>query len=352
MMILKKQLIISILPLFISSLMIAQAQSIGEDRFISIGGIEQWITIRGNDTSNPVILFLHGGPGSPLSPYAEAIYAGWENRFTLVQWDQRGTARTFGRNAPDKVDEEYWIDNPLTVEQMTEDGIELSEYLLKHLGKEKIILFGSSWGSVLGVKMSVKRPDIFYAYIGHSQLVTPSKDFVQVYQKIFEKVLEKNDEESKKALESLGSPPYDHPKKTGQLMRVIKKYERENSIAAPEAWWKAAPEYNNELDAQHRYDGDDYSFIHYAGFKAMGIESMSQSIDLMQEGVNFKIPVYLIQGENDILTSKELTEAYFEKIKAPAKEMVIIPGAAHGFNQAVLDQHYSILLEKIMPLIK
>lgn len=329
----------------------AHDQGIKEEKFVLIGGIEQWITIKGNDRSNPVVLFLHGGPGSPLSPYAEAIFAGWENDFTLVQWDQRGTGRTFGRNAPEVVDDDYWIENPLTVEQMTEDGIEVSEYLLAHLGKEKIIISGTSWGSVLGVKMAVRRPDIFYAYVGHSQLVTPNKDLVQVYQKINQMVLDKNDEESIKTLQMLGTPPYDNAKKTGQLMRVIKKYERENSIPAPESWWKMAPEYDNEVDAQHRYNGDDYSFIHYAGFKAMGIEPMSEAINLMEEGVHYKIPVYLIQGKNDILTPQEITEAYFE-INAPTKEFFVIPGAAHGLNQSVVDQHYNILLEKILPLIK
>jgi pimeloyl-ACP methyl ester carboxylesterase len=295
---------------------------------------------------------LHGGPGSPLSPYAEAIYAGWEKDFTLVQWDQRGAGRTFGRNAPEVIDEEYWIEHPLTVEQLTKDGIEVSEYLMKHLGKEKIILSGTSWGSVLGVNMSVRRPDIFYAYVGHSQLVTPSKDLVQVYQKINQKVLEKNDKETHQVLQSLGTPPYDNAKKTGQLMRVVKKYEKENAIPAPESWWKMAPDYENVVDEQHRYDGDDYSFIHYAGFKAMGIEAMSHAINLMEGGINFNFPVYLIQGEEDILTPMEISQTYFDNIKAPSKEFFVIPGAAHGLNQSVVDLHFNILVEKILPLIK
>jgi len=330
----------------------AQVQPIHEEKYVLIGGIEQWITIKGKDLSKPVVLFLHGGPGSPSSPYSDAIFGQWEKDFILVHWDQRGAARTFGRNSPEELGEEYWIENPLTVEQMTADGIEVSEYLIEKLGKKKIIIVGSSWGSVLGVTMAIKRPDIFYAYVGHSQLVNPVEDFIQVYYKLFKMAMEKKDDESIKVLETLGPPPYDNAKNTGQLLRVIKKYERENSIPSPELWWKPAPGYDNETDAQHRYNGDDYSFIHYAGHKPLGIKPISATIDFLEESLNFNIPVYLIQGQEDLLTPLEITQPYFNKINAPDKELFIQQGAAHGFNQSVVDMHYKVLMEKILPIIE
>ena len=146
---------------------------INEERFIKINGIEQWVTIKG-DRSKPVVLFLHGGPGSPITPYADGVYGNWEKDFVLVQWDQRGTGRTYGRNAPEELTPEFLKSNPLTIGQMTADGVELAKYLIQYLGKEKMILFGTSWGSVLGVKMATAQPDLFYAYIGHSQIVDPS----------------------------------------------------------------------------------------------------------------------------------------------------------------------------------
>src|SRR5690606_35325468 len=103
----------------------AQESSIDEMKYILGGGIEQWITIKGNDRSNPVILFLHGGPGSPIIPYSEGIFGDWEKNFTLVNCDQRGAGTTFGRNAPAVVDENYFQANPLSLEQMTADGIEV-----------------------------------------------------------------------------------------------------------------------------------------------------------------------------------------------------------------------------------
>ena len=113
---------------------------ISEERFIKINGLDQWVTIKG-DKSKPIILFLHGGPGSPLTPYANALYGSWEKDYIIVQWDQRGTGKTFGKSAPAGLSPDYLKANPLTVDEMTADGIELTEYLVKYLGKQKIILF-------------------------------------------------------------------------------------------------------------------------------------------------------------------------------------------------------------------
>jgi pimeloyl-ACP methyl ester carboxylesterase len=117
--------------LFLSIWCISQKLPVSENKFIFIGGIEQWITINGDDLAKPVILFLHGGPGSVMSPFEETIFKDWQKDFILVHWDQRGAGRTFGKNAPGNVDEDYWMENPLSIQQMTSDAIELSEYLLK-----------------------------------------------------------------------------------------------------------------------------------------------------------------------------------------------------------------------------
>ncbi len=329
----------------------AQTTSIYEEKFVSIGGIEQWITIKGEDRSKPVILFLHGGPGSTMSQYEDAIYGYWEKEFILVQWDQRGAGRTFGRTAPTELSEDYLIENPLTVEQMTDDGIELSEYLIKYLGKQKIILIGTSWGSILGTKMALKNPNLFNAYVGHAQFVNFSKNIDYAYQKVFEMAENEGDEVSIQKLESLGKPPYDMARNTGQFLRIVKKYESENSVPAPDNWWKLAPEYDNEKDNNDRYSGDDYSFINFAGHEKHGIKSMVANVDFNKDVLEFKIPIYFVQGEQDILTSKELNKPYFDKIKAPKKEYFLLPGAGHGHNQSVVDTQFRIVKEYISPSI-
>ena len=316
-----------------------------EEKYILINGIEQWVTIKG-DSSKPIILFIHGGPGSPISPYSDNLYKEWEKDFIIVQWDQRGTGKTFGRNAPEELTPDYLKSNPLTLELMTNDGIELSEYLLKHLGKQKIILFGTSWGSVLGVKIVTKRPDLFYAYVGHSQIVNPTIDEV-LYNKIYKLAESKKDKEALEILNTIGKPPYDRARKFGQLFKIIKKYETANSIPAPESWFAVSQVYNSEKDNQNRSDGDDYSFVNYTGDSKLGVQSMSASINLMNDNLDFQIPVYLIQGSEDILTPKENSKKYFNKLKAPNKKYYLLPKTAHGFNISVLETQY-----KIFKLIK
>ncbi len=313
---------------------------INEEYFILINGIEQWVTIKG-ESSKPIIIFLHGGPGSPLSPYSDKLYKDLEKDFIIVQWDQRGTGKTFGNYAPEELTPEYLKENPLSIDLMTNDGIALSEYLLKHLNKQKIILFGTSWGSALGVKMASKRPELYYAYVGHSQIVNPTID-IDFYNRIYKMAENNNDKDALDILNTIGKPPYNRAKKVGQLFRILKKYEGMNSTPAPDNWFVLSPEYDNEKDNQNRRDGDDYSFVNYTGDSKLGVQSMSENINLIKDNLDFQIPIYLIQGNEDILTPKEKTKKYFNKIKAPKKKYYLLPKTAHGFNLSVLETQYKI----------
>jgi pimeloyl-ACP methyl ester carboxylesterase len=322
---------------------------ISEERFIKINGIEQWVTIKG-DSTKPLVLFIHGGPGNPLSPFSDAIYGKWEKDFVLVQWDQRGAGRTYGHNAPEELTPEYMQSNPLTMEQMTTDGIELAQYLIQHLGKQKIILFGTSWGSVLGTKMAIKKPEFFYAYVGHSQIVNPYAAELTAHKKVYEMAKNDKDQESIDILNSIGKPPYDTAKNTGRLNRIIQKYQQKKSIPPPPSWFKLSPEYDNKKDNQNRSNGDDYSFVNYAGDKRLEIASLSSTINFLKDGLAFNIPVYFIQGEEDIQTPAVITSEYYNKLKAPEKKFIVIPKADHGFNQSVVDAQYKIMIEFILPL--
>src|SRR5256885_7456840 len=105
-------------------------KGIDEASYVTVGGIEQWITIRGEDRSNPVLLFLHGGPGDVTNPWSFLFFAPWEKYFTIVQWDQRGAGRTLRKTGES-------VASTMTVDRMTRDGIDVAEYLRKHLGKDK-----------------------------------------------------------------------------------------------------------------------------------------------------------------------------------------------------------------------
>ena len=137
----------------------ATATPIQEARYVTLGGIEQWITIRGADRANPVLLLIHGGPGDAQSAL-RSTYAVYEKDFTIVQWDQRGAAKTYLKNP----------NSPPEPERVELDGIELAQYLCSYLTKKKILLLGHSWGSYLAVGMVQRRPELFAAYVGTGQV--------------------------------------------------------------------------------------------------------------------------------------------------------------------------------------
>src|SRR5580693_7394587 len=137
---------------------------------LQINGSTQWVSIRGKDRRNPIILFLHGGPGSPTMPADYTFQTPWEDYFTVVQWDQRGAGKTYAANDPKT------IDSTMTIEQMTEDAEEVVRYLQKHYDKKKVFLLGHSWGSVLGVRLAQRHPEWFYAYLGIGQMINTRRN--------------------------------------------------------------------------------------------------------------------------------------------------------------------------------
>jgi proline iminopeptidase len=127
---------------------------------LRIGGIDQWASIRGTDKRNPVILLIHGGPGYISMPMSWWFTRGWEEYFTVVQWDQRGAGKTYLLNDPSK------IAPTLTPERMIADTEEIAAWARKEFGKDKIFVLGHSWGSYLGLELAKRHPDWLHAYIG------------------------------------------------------------------------------------------------------------------------------------------------------------------------------------------
>lgn len=340
------------------------ARKVHEEQFVSIGGIEQWVTIKGESSANPVILFLHGGPGNTLSPYADPIYGSWEKEFTLVQWDQRGAGRTYGRNvptvesalAPPRMSDDpvqaakYLAQHPLTIERMTEDGVQLAEYLAQHLAKKKIILMGGSWGSILGVHMVKSRPDLFYAYVGIAQIVNESgENGAASYAKVIALARAAGDQATVSRLEVLGAPPWVNPRNFGILRLATRVYEARSSTPAPESWWVRSPDYDTPQMRTDYSEGEDYSFLQFVGLKGDG---MSSKVDLPKLGRVFKVPVFLIQGSEDLVAVPEVAKRYFDSIKAPQKEYVLVPKTGHDPNVAMIDAEYKVMRERVLPLTK
>src|SRR5271165_3066079 len=224
-----------------------------EEGFVQIGGIGQWITIKGDDKRNPVSLFLHGGPGDAWSPFADSWFGPWEKDFTLVQWDQRGAGRTYGKAGP-------------SIDRMVQDGIEVSDYLAKHLGKKKIILVGGSWGSILGIYMAKQRPDLFYAYIGMAQLVNERANQAASYARVLQLAHAAGDQKTASALETLGPPPWDSLRKWPVFHKALLAYQAKRVTAASPAT-AIDPAYASPAERAQYDEADDFSWIHFFGMK-------------------------------------------------------------------------------------
>ncbi len=319
-----------------------RVMTLHEEKFVAIKGIEQWVTIKGASCANPVVLFLHGGPGNTMTPYADTIYGAWEKDFTLVQWDQRGAGKTYERNAPA-------ADATLTLEQMTADGIELATYLTRHLGKKKVILTGGSWGSILGVYMVKARPDLFQAYVGVSQMVSQRDNQMASYIGTIALARSADDKKTVTTLEGLGAPPWINPRNFGILRRATRVYEAKATTRAPDAWWRPASGYDTPQFSASYEAGEDYSFLQFVGLKDDG---MFSKVDLPKLGTKFDIPVFLVQGAEDLVTVASVTKRYFDSISAPEKEYVLVPLAGHDPNQALVDAQYQILKKRMHPSAK
>ena len=132
---------------------------------VRIGGIDQWISVRGRDRRNPILLFIHGGPASTEMPVSWLYQSGWEDYFTVVQWDQRGAGKTYVANDP------AVVEPTIATERMVADGEELVAWLREHYGKRKIFVLGHSWGSIIGLELARRHPDWLHAYIGMGQMI-------------------------------------------------------------------------------------------------------------------------------------------------------------------------------------
>lgn len=315
-------------------------QKIHEESFVPIGGIEQWVTLKGERCANPVVLFLHGGPGNTLNPYADPIYGAWEKTFTLVQWDQRGAGKTYGRAAPPD-------ESALTIERMTEDGVQLATYLTRHLVKKKIILTGGSWGSILGVHLVQSRPDLFHAYVGLAQIVNYRENQAASYAKVAALADAAGDQATMSALAAIGPPPWTNPRNSGVLRRATRVYEAKTITPAPPSWWVLAHDYDTPQFRESYSEGEDFSFLQFVGRNGDG---MFSRVDLPRLGMDFKIPVFIVQGAEDLVATPDVAKRYFDGITAPQKEFVLVPRAGHDPNQATIDAAYQILSQRVRPL--
>jgi len=309
---------------------------------IPINGTQQWISVRGRDRRNPILLMLHGGPGAPSLPVAYTFQNPWEDYFTVVQWDQRGAGKTYAANDPKAVAE------TMTVDQMTSDAEEVVRHLQKTYGKKKIFLLGHSWGTVLGVAVAQRHPEWLYAYVSVGQLIDTKRNEAEGYEFALSEAKRHNNTEAVKDLEGIAPYPGEPGSLTFARIGVQRKwltyyggltYGR-TSFSYDANAWTLSPDYTDkDLDAVD--DGSLFSLTHLLGpLEAVNLTNVT----------TFGCPLFVFEGRHDYATSHTLAEAWFKSVKAPEKKFVWFENSAHMVMQEEPGRFLHHLVVDVRPL--
>jgi pimeloyl-ACP methyl ester carboxylesterase len=298
-------------------LKITSPRGIDEGRYVTAGGLQQWVTIRGQDRSNPVLFVVHGGPGEAESPFA-GKYLPYEQHYTVVQWDQPGAGRTFIRNGQK-------LDPRLSLAEVAADGVAVAEAVRTRMHARRIVLLGWSWGSLVGIEMIRSRPDLFAAYVGTGQLVDMQKSEAIGYRRVLDRARRLGNRDAVEELERSGPPPY------ARLSQMIVQRKWSSALSG-----RSSSAILMELLLAPRYGLSDAAG-YVRGLMAcrdhfIGPDMKGEMVnyDLGPRGVDFRTPVFVIQGADDDIASPDLARTYLDELTAPAKGFVSLQGAGHG----------------------
>ena len=270
---------------------ITAAHGVQERAYITLGGIEQYVQIRGEDRRNPVILWLHGGPGFPLTYMTGHYQAELERDYTVAVWEQRGCGRTLHRNPN--------VSNP-TIDELLSDVDELVDHLRKRFDRDAIILVGQSWGTVLATDYIRRHPRKVAAYIGVGQVTEFLQGKILAAQQAADRARAKGNIRDATAL-IRGVECLRATKCLGQL-----------DVKMDVKWFLFASNARNIIESQRNLV--DYMYFRYR------IEDLK---------CRYPMPVCFIQGDSDWITPTPMVRDYYAAVVAERKEMVVIQDAGH-----------------------
>ncbi len=319
-------------------LVIDTPNGIDEGGFVSIGGVPQWITVRGQDRHNPVVLVLHGGPGGPMVGQALPLLE-WERDFVVAHWHQPGAGRTFGVAGRS-------IDPATTIESIARDGLLVAEHLAQRLDAERIVLVGWSWGSALGIHMITSRPDLFVAFFGTGQVVDMREGEAVAYARVLAKARRRGDVEAIGDLERIGPPPYTSLDGIGTQRKWAGAYERYGTTASLLAAELLAPR-TSLRDVYDLAAGLIQSQNHFFG---PSMDRPFVDADLRRLGPRFDVPVFVVQGREDDYTPPEVSRSWVDWIEAPVKEFIGLEGAGHFALVSRASEFLAIMKERLRGL--
>ena len=303
--------------------------SIAEAMYLPLGGVDQWVLIRGEDVANPPLIMLHGGPGFPETQFFRYFNAPLEKRFTVVNWEQRGAGRSFRKDIPL---------SSMTVEQFLSDLNELVDEVCRRLAKTKVVLFGHSWGSALGVLYAARFPQKVLAYVGSGQIGDPAVGEAKSYAFAITEAARRHHRKALEALQAIGPPPHnaeqlwtertwlarlDRQMNASALWSLLKMslLSREASIFDFPKIWRA---FRASIDAQW---------------------APLTKLNLLQLAPVLKVPVFFLLGRNDHVVPSDASVAYFDRLSAPSKQLLWFEHSGHEpfadepeqFNAAMID---------------
>lgn len=318
---------------------IVAPDGIDETRHVMLGGFPQFIALRGQSREAPILLFLHGGPGSPISDIAYAYQRPWEDFFLVVNWDQRGFGRSYGETS-----DTARLAGSLNRERYMADAVELMTMLASEFDQSKIVLVGQSWGTVMALEIARRRPDLLHVVVTQglaaNWLASPERH----RQHLIGLADEAGDGAEADRLRALGPPP------VAQGVESVMEWGAGLGRGFPDCnvWHNLRggdDGFRRRADLL-RYVSPDLPPDQYARekelmleaertFRPRYVEAMASVLPWDAEtdvGVRFHVPIVVMMGAHDWQTATDLARVYFDKISAPWKKWVEFPHAAHVLN--------------------
>jgi len=279
---------------------------------VEINGIKQFLSIKGNDTAQPILLFLHGGPGISLTESSESFSDKLKDAFIIVNWDQRETGQTLKLNGTSQ---------PLTADLMTNDAYKVILYLLKTYNRKKLYLVSHSWGSVLGFNIAAAHPELLYAYVGISAIVDQRRSEELTLAMLKDWASERQDTTAINELEQVKLP-----------------IERENDLFLSQKWLFI----KNGVDFA-REDGFKTNYYKWMN-TWFPVWKASVRNTMFDRSKSFGCPVYFIEGNADKYKSHYLVEDYYNYIKAPEKGFYWMEKSGHTVFNTEPDKLQEIII--------
>jgi pimeloyl-ACP methyl ester carboxylesterase len=307
--------------------------------FIEIGGINQYINIRGNNIDNPIIVFIHGGPGSPMTSLILGYQTEWEDTFTIINWDQRNAGKTYTENNFSQV---Y---STLSFEKIFDDAWELTQYIMRRFNKEKIIIMGHSWGSIIGSALVQRHPEAFLAYISVSQVINPLESEYIGINLLLDMANNANNAKDIRTIHELLPYPSDFDSDIAKFEKIFKlrlKYGLIDGMSRSIV--------NLSLHSPYYSLRDNLFFLKNQIKIQLPLYEYLYSFDIRKLGNSYQIPILYIMGENDVLLYK-LAKDFYDEIEAPLKKFFTIPESGHLPMLDDPESFAKILVEEIYPII-